>query len=354
MTVRVIGHRQRNEMPMATMRRLVLSSALAATLGAPGSAAANVPTGLSWSAPPSCLSREAALARLRQTGDPQAAPSPMDVNVTITQEDDDRWRARVEIVAGHAWTERSIEAASSCDAIADAVLIIVGVAAASTPATPPGVALPPSSTPPSPAARDGVAPSALSPGLPERRDVFGHPSQLVVSTDLQASFEWGNSSSDPRLLVAPAADLFLAHHFSVGVILVYEHFSNDTPLDETVVTSQATVGTRAPFVVLAARSSERIGAGARLGYHVRFADWVSLWPTVGATLEHAWFGADFNPGETGVFLDAYAPVLFHVVPHFFVGFGPALDTVLGLGESASPRAEFGLRLTVGGWAHLGG
>lgn len=109
------------------------------------------PASLEWNAPMSCPTREAVLQRLRESGGPPGV-SPIDTRVTVEQTAEDRYRARVELVADHQWSERSLEA-SSCDAIVDALVVIVRVAAAAVPSAPP----PPPSPPPS-----GAGPSAFA------------------------------------------------------------------------------------------------------------------------------------------------------------------------------------------------
>ncbi len=94
-------------------------------------ARADEPASFEWSAPISCPSREVMLQRLREGG---TGPTALDTRVTVEQAAEDHYRARVDLVAGHQWSERSLEA-SSCDAIAQAVVVIVRVAAAAAPPT---------------------------------------------------------------------------------------------------------------------------------------------------------------------------------------------------------------------------
>jgi hypothetical protein len=119
------------------------------------SARAGEPASFEWSAPLSCPSRDAMLERLREGG---TGATALDTRVTVEQAAEDHYRARVDLVAGHQWSERSLEA-SSCDAIAQAVVVIVRVAAAAAPPT--AAALDPGETA---NAADGA--SAPAPPLP--------------------------------------------------------------------------------------------------------------------------------------------------------------------------------------------
>jgi hypothetical protein len=49
----------------------------------------------------------------------------------------------------------------------------------------------------------------------------------------------------------------------------------------------------------------------------------------------------------GIAINLFAPVMVLLVTHFFVGFGPFLDTDLS-GKNRS--TAWGFRLTMGGWA----
>jgi hypothetical protein len=45
-------------------------------------------------------------------------------------------------------------------------------------------------------------------------------------------------------------------------------------------------------------------------------------------------------------LNLFAPIMFHPAPHFFVGFGPFLDTDLSGSDKVT---TYGAKLTIGGW-----
>ena len=146
------------------MNRWTLGGMVAACLGvvsAPPARAAE-PASFEWSAPLSCPGLDAMQERLRQAGGPPGlhGTTALDARVTVEQAAEDRYRARVELVADHHWSERSLEA-SSCEAIAEAVVVILRVAAAAAAPASPSPVSPP--VPSSPAASLPGAPAAEVP-----------------------------------------------------------------------------------------------------------------------------------------------------------------------------------------------
>jgi hypothetical protein len=125
---------------------------------APRSALADEPASFEWNAPLSCPTREAVLDRLGR-GSAPGATRRIDTRVTVEQDGEDHYQARVDLVAGHQWSNRSLEA-STCEAIADAVVVIVRVAAAAIPPDPLPAVAPPAAPPPTPAASPAPPSSA--------------------------------------------------------------------------------------------------------------------------------------------------------------------------------------------------
>jgi hypothetical protein len=62
-------------------------------------------------------------------------------------------------------------------------------------------------------------------------------------------------------------------------------------------------------------------------------------------------GPDTEITENAAFVDVYAPFLFHLTRHFFVGFGPEgyADIVHSANSIDNRRRFLGLESTVGGW-----
>jgi hypothetical protein len=50
--------------------------------------------------------------------------------------------------------------------------------------------------------------------------------------------------------------------------------------------------------------------------------------------------------NNGIALNIFVPVMMHPATHFFVGFGPFLDSDL---SGDNRVTSYGLRLTIGGW-----
>jgi hypothetical protein len=161
--------------------------------------------------------------------------------------------------------------------------------------------------------------------------VFGDTNQIAISSD--AALEIQHSSQRVTTIsFSPAADFFIAKNISVGGALLFEY--------DKAGSSDAT----------------RFGIGPRVGYNYAFTDMLGIWPKIGFSYSHTSRSTDTaaGPGTTltlsrsgnAFTLNLFAPVMFHPVPHFFVGFGPFLDTDLGGSDKVT---TYGLKLTIGGW-----
>lgn len=84
-----------------------------------------------------------------------------------------------------------------------------------------------------------------------------------------------------------------------------------------------------------------------VGYNLRLGEHVSVFPQLFFSASHATVSGGI--GLDDVFaLGAFAPVLFHAAPHFFVGIGPQWST----GGTSSDLLAFqrlGLQTVIGGW-----
>jgi hypothetical protein len=180
------------------------------------------------------------------------------------------------------------------------------------------------------AARPASAQPAANPS-------FGEAGQLVLSSDAQASLQVqsGNGAGSlTTITLGPAADLFVIRSLSVGAHVLWQH----------------TAASGAP-------STDSLTAGLALGYAVRMTEAFSFWPKVSFDYRHASTLA-LDPAtlvEEEVSSDAmvvgiFAPVLFHPVPHFFVGLGPNFQAAVI--RSGSNDTEYGLMFTLGGWFSL--
>ena len=164
---------------------------------------------------------------------------------------------------------------------------------------------------------------------------FGHSGQLALSSDVALLIQ--RSSNDATTIqFAPAADYFVIDNFSIGGVLLFDY-------------------TQAQNV-----DATRVSIGPRVGYNIPFTDMIGLWPKLGFSYTHTNVSTDVEGREDDVevsvsspgnhiSLSLFAPLMFHPVPHFFVGFGPFLDADL---SGDNKTTTFGGRLTLGGWLEV--
>lgn len=158
---------------------------------------------------------------------------------------------------------------------------------------------------------------------------FGLEGQKAVSSDAGLSISntsvSGVDGSTTTLLLRPAVDWFFADSISIGGFVGVEYTS--TP----------------------GGSSSAISVGPRVGYNLPVSERLSIWPKLGFSLANTTVsidGIDDDETNTSVQLNLFAPLMFHPVQHFFLGFGPALDVDLSGDAKATTIAA---RLTLGGW-----
>jgi len=164
---------------------------------------------------------------------------------------------------------------------------------------------------------------------------FGAPGTLAISSDANVGF-FGSSvsggASSWTFVIVPAADYFLSlRGFSIGGQISYMHGS---PAAESTIDS--------------------FGIGPRAGYNIPINDLISIWPKLAFI-----FADQVQTGARSTTFDVqlYAPVLFHLAPHFFVGLGPQIQTDLIVSASApgaGRTTSYGLYFTIGGWTMIGG
>jgi hypothetical protein len=225
----------------------------------------------------------------------------------------------------------------------------------------PDAAAPPSAIPvtaaPSPAVSETASTMNPSAGLEvEESDKnrpatgFGRRGQLAIATDFQLSFglRLQKEPADQEqnidyktqsiLRISPTVDYFVADHLSIGANFLLGRDS------------------------LGGTTANTLGGGLRLGYDIPLSDRVSFWPRGGGQIVQTKTSSDADEaGQVStlrVRVVADAPLLFHPVPHFFIGAGPAfgIDLVSKLeqGEKAKNvdnvrQTDFALTSVVGGW-----
>ncbi|MEI9937927.1 MAG: hypothetical protein WDO69_11980 [Pseudomonadota bacterium] len=163
---------------------------------------------------------------------------------------------------------------------------------------------------------------------------FGGQRQLTISTDAGLSVSNTSTSgvggSTTNLTLRPALDYFVVNNVSVGGFLGLDYAS--------------TSGAHAT----------RFAIGPRVGYNFAFSERFSFWPKLGFSYSSSSTSGTTEtpvPPETTasgshLALNVFAPVVFHPVQHFFLGFGPALDTDL---TGDAKQTTIAGRLTIGGW-----
>ena len=178
-------------------------------------------------------------------------------------------------------------------------------------------------------AADPEAPATPPAGASTR--AFGNVGQIVISGELQAGFLHttltpGSESADVFVL-QPAADFFVAPNLSLGGFLTLAYTSS--------------TGTGRP-------SSTVVGIAARLGYNLAISSAMTIWLT--ASLGYAHTSA--NSGGYLVPLEIFAPMLFHIADHLFIGLGPLFRTDLvskGGSMNGGKQTDLGVLSVVGGY-----
>lgn len=166
--------------------------------------------------------------------------------------------------------------------------------------------------------------------------VFGQRKQVTISSD--AGFSISNTStkgvdgSTTELTLRPAVDYFVVNNVSVGGFVGLDYTS----------TSGA--------------HSTTFAIGPRAGYNLAFAERFSFWPKLGFSYSssNTTYSTAVVPGTepslnvsgNHLALNLFAPLMFHPVQHFFLGFGPALDVDL---TGDARQTTIAGRLTLGGW-----
>jgi hypothetical protein len=127
--------------------------------------------------------------------------------------------------------------------------------------------------------------------------------------DKQASGGW-------RFLLQPGLDYFIGNGISVGGVVGFGYTSG-SPATTTV------------------------NLGARAGFNQGLSEHVSFWPTIG--IDGSYIHSSGSSSTAA--LEVFAPFLYHVAPHFFLGAGPFLSYLV----KGGPDTEYGLDFVIGGW-----
>jgi len=185
---------------------------------------------------------------------------------------------------------------------------------------------------------------------------FGDAGEMVINGALSASIgHLGYSSGGTAKTsfgIEPAFDYFSSRNLSQGLSAFFRYSDSTSAinLEDKNVT---------------------VGVTGHLAFNLWLGDRVSLWPRLALGVWHSQTTYYVPPGtfrvsidgtsfpisngtdidENALFVELYAPLLFHVTQHFFVGFGPEAYTDLfhSANSMANRRMFLGAESTIGGW-----
>jgi hypothetical protein len=155
---------------------------------------------------------------------------------------------------------------------------------------------------------------------------FGLSGQFVLSVGATTGEHalYHKEGGNWQLQFSPALDYFVASRVSVGAVVGYRHATGGTG-----------TGTNGA-------GSDTFTLGGRVGFNINFNERVGLWSRAGFSLDRV----DANHASTtNTWFTFYAPVLFHLAPHFFAGLGPSFQYNL----SGPAPNEYGVDSMIGGW-----
>jgi hypothetical protein len=195
-----------------------------------------------------------------------------------------------------------------------------------------------------------TVPDAREPATPR----FGESGQVTISGAAGLQIHGTSySNSDAKgfgIGVVPALDYFVYRNFSIGGFVSVSYSSTKNYLLSEYSDPE-----------LIEHESSYIGVGPRIGYNIAFGEPVSWYLLLGfsygivsrntQTQEETIL---FDSSEKIFALRAFAPLLGHLAPHFYVGFGPFLYTELNHSSVSGSddqvrETTIGAELTVGGW-----
>ena len=165
-------------------------------------------------------------------------------------------------------------------------------------------------------ASKGPAPFAASPSAG-----FGAIGQWVLTMKTTGDngyvFFHKPSGGDWELSLHPSIDYFITNSVSLGATFGYFH-------------SPAATGTTV------------VDLGARAGFNLTINDNLGFWPTAGISLN---IDSRMHVENVRTVLGVFAPFVYHLVPHLFVGLGPSFAARLQ-GDGGN---SYGVDFVLGGW-----
>jgi hypothetical protein len=125
------------------------------------------------------------------------------------------------------------------------------------------------------------------------------------------------SGGDWTISLHPSVDYFLINSVSLGATFGYSYSPADT-------------------------GTTTLDLGGRAGFNLNINDHLGFWPMAGFALNL--FSSNHNT-DTSTSFGIFAPFLYHLVPHLFVGLGPSFSVVMSGGSGKA----YGLDFVLGGW-----
>jgi hypothetical protein len=189
--------------------------------------------------------------------------------------------------------------------------------------------------------RDSTA--LVDPSKPQPRR-FGEKGDFAVMGGVNIGGSWasfdGTGSSSSTVGISPSFDYFVADHFSLGL-----------ELDISSATGHEAAGT--------SYSSQSYGGSGRIGFDIPIATGASLFVVGNVGAGHDTYTHDDSSGnsdayaEDYVYVGLFAPLLFHLTPHYFVGAGPSISHDVTRAPEGSTNnnlsTRIGVSFVVGGW-----
>jgi len=125
-----------------------------------------------------------------------------------------------------------------------------------------------------------------------------------------------HASGGWSVFIQPGLDYFIGNGISVGGVVGLDYTSGSP-------------------------NTTTVNLGARAGFNQGLSEHVSFWPTIGIDGSYT-HNATSNSTAA---LEVFAPFLYHVAPHFFLGAGPFLSYLV----KGGPDTQYGLDFVIGGW-----
>jgi len=190
------------------------------------------------------------------------------------------------------------------------------------------------------------AASTEVPQLEGRPARFGEDGTWVFSAEssLSGSYTIADRVSywSGGIRVAPTVDYFVTDHVAVGASLLISNARSRTY--------------DVPSGLASENVTTRLGGGVRVGLSGNLASWISIYPTAEFDLAHGEDGQDIlgqgsDHGHALASFAGFAPLLFHLSQHFFVGVGPRVsaDVINSRDGTDNKGAFIGVSALVGGW-----